>query len=79
MTITLTPDQERTIQEAIQADLVRSVDEFIETAIKALPLREGAVPSRGEAVRRMQEFGERYRLSLAEPITRELLHEGHRY
>jgi hypothetical protein len=35
--------------------------------------------SRQEAVRRMLEFGEKYRLSLGEPITRELLHEGHRF
>jgi hypothetical protein len=35
--------------------------------------------SRQEAVRRMLEFGERYRLSLGEPITRGLLHEGHRF
>ena len=35
-------------------------------------------PARVEAVRRMLEFGERHRLSLGEPITRELLHEGHR-
>ena len=34
---------------------------------------------REEAVRRMLEFGEKYRLSLGEPITRELLHEGHRF
>jgi hypothetical protein len=35
-------------------------------------------PARVEAVRRMLEFGERHRLSLGEPITRKLLHEGHR-
>ena len=40
MTITLTPDQERAIQEAIRTGVVRSIDEFIETAIKALPRRE---------------------------------------
>jgi hypothetical protein len=34
---------------------------------------------RQEAVRRMLEFGEKYHLSLGEPITRELLHEGHRF
>ena len=34
---------------------------------------------RQEAVRRMLEFGERYRLRLGEPIARELLHEGHRF
>jgi hypothetical protein len=34
---------------------------------------------RQEAVRRMLEFGDKYHLSLGEPITRELLHEGHRF
>ena len=33
---------------------------------------------REEAVRRMLEFGEKHRLTLGEPITRSLLHEGHR-
>ncbi len=35
--------------------------------------------SREEAVRRMLEFGAKYRLSLGEPVTRSLLHEGHRF
>jgi Arc/MetJ-type ribon-helix-helix transcriptional regulator len=78
MTITLTPDQEKAVQEAIQAGLVGSIDEFIEVAIQALPHREGTA-ARSEAVRRMQEFGEEHRLSLGEPITRKLLHEGHQY
>ena len=34
---------------------------------------------REEAVRGMLEFGEKYHLSLGEPITRQLLHEGHRF
>jgi len=34
---------------------------------------------RAEAVRRMLEFGQKHRLSFGEPITRALLHEGHRY
>jgi hypothetical protein len=34
---------------------------------------------RREAVRRMMEFGEKYHLSLGEPVTRALLHEGHRH
>jgi hypothetical protein len=33
---------------------------------------------RREAVTRMQEFGENHNLSLGEPLTRALLHEGHR-
>jgi Arc/MetJ-type ribon-helix-helix transcriptional regulator len=78
MTITLTPDQEKAVREAIQAGWVRSIDEFIEVALRALPQREDSA-ARSEAVRRMQEFGEEHRLSLGEPITRKLLHEGHRY
>jgi hypothetical protein len=35
--------------------------------------------AREEAVRRMLDFGEKHHLSLGEPITRKLLHEGHRY
>ena len=34
---------------------------------------------RAEAIRGMLAFGERHRLSLGEPITRSLLHEGHRF
>jgi Arc/MetJ-type ribon-helix-helix transcriptional regulator len=79
MTITLKPAQEKALQEAIQAGLVRSVDEFIETAIEALPRRVKGTPSREAAVRRMQEFGAKHRLSLGEPITRKLVHEEHRF
>lgn len=46
------------------------------------PAQEVILPEpnrREEAVRRMLEFGDKYHLSLDEPITRELLHEGHRY
>jgi Arc/MetJ-type ribon-helix-helix transcriptional regulator len=77
MTITLKPDQEKAIQEAIQSGVVQSVEEFIDTAIEALSHTGAAKPSR-EAVRRMQEFGEKYHLDLGEPLTRSLLHEGHR-
>jgi len=35
--------------------------------------------ARAEAVRKMVEFGETHRLSLGEPITRSLIHEGHRF
>lgn len=76
MTIILKPEQERAIQEAIQGGFVRSVDDFIDTGIEALPHRKGV--SREDAVRDMQEFGEKYHLSLGERVTRKLLHEGHR-
>jgi Arc/MetJ-type ribon-helix-helix transcriptional regulator len=80
MTINLTPEQEQAIQDAVKSGFVRSVDEFIAAAIAMLPHpRDYSGSSRETAVRRMEEFGEQYRLSLGEPITRKLLHEGHRY
>jgi Arc/MetJ-type ribon-helix-helix transcriptional regulator len=80
MTIQLSPEQERAIQEAIKSGLVRSVDEFIDAAIAMLP--QPTIQSehaRREAVRHMEQFGEKYQLDLGEPITRKILHEGHRY
>lgn len=41
VTINLTPAQERVIQDAIQSGLVRSVDEFIDSALGALSHRSG--------------------------------------
>ena len=80
MTIKLTPEQEQAIQNAIKSGAVRSVDEFIDTAIELLPRGNGQTDSsRQAAVRAMEEFGEKYHLSLGEPITRKLVHEGHRY
>jgi Arc/MetJ-type ribon-helix-helix transcriptional regulator len=80
MTIQLSPEQERAIQDAIKSGFVRSVDEFIEVAIAMLPQpKDQNENSRREAIRRMEEFGKKYHLSLGEPITRRLLHEGHRY
>jgi len=49
-----------------------------ESAAQATPTANGN-PAREEAVRRMLEFGEKYHLTLGEPITRGLLHEGHRH
>ena len=80
MTIELSPEQERAIQEAIRNGFVRSVDEFIEVAIAMLPHpKDHSQSARQTAVRRMEEFAEEYRLSMGEPISRKLLHEGHRY
>jgi Arc/MetJ-type ribon-helix-helix transcriptional regulator len=46
MTITLQPDQERAIEEAIRAGAFQSVDEFVDAAIATRELREG--PALGE-------------------------------
>jgi hypothetical protein len=51
-----------------------------EAALHATPSKTLTGPTaREEAVRRMLEFGEKYHLSLGEPITRKVLHEGHRF
>ena len=60
-----------------------ALDEYLLSLVEsaALPLADHvaiAPPSREEAVRRMMEFAETHRLSLGEPVTRALLHEGHR-
>src|ERR1017187_4652128 len=49
-----------------------------EAAVQPAPTAAGQT-KREEAVRRMLEFGEKHRLTLGEPITRSLLHEGHRH
>lgn len=78
MTIVLKPDQERAVQAAIEAGLIRSVDEFVDMAIGALPSNRRQEASRADAIRRMEEFGETHKLSLGERISRRFLHGGHR-
>jgi len=80
VTIKLSPEQERAIQQAIKSGFVHSVDEFIDIAIAMLPhSKDYSESSRQSAIRHMEEFAEEYHLSLEEPITRKLLHEGHRH
>jgi hypothetical protein len=61
------------LQEYVQSIVERAAQPSAQKTISAEP------PGREEAVNRMIEFGDKYHLSLGEPITRELLHEGHRY
>jgi hypothetical protein len=62
-----------------------ALDEYLESIAErdALqPMQETVLSEparRREAVRRMFDFGENHHLSLGEPVTRALLHEGHRY
>ena len=49
MTITLKADQEKAIQAAIEAGVIRSVDEWIDAAIARLPGRAQHCPSASEA------------------------------
>lgn len=79
MTIELKPEQERIIQQQLASGHFKSIDEVLTTALASLPHdRRFDRENRREAVRRMIEFGERRKLSLGEPLTRQFLHEGHR-
>ena len=84
MTVEIKPERAQVIDEAIQAGLIEHAGEVVDVGLETLRSRLEAFrasdeSSRGEAIRRMQEFGKKYRLSLAEPITRQLMHEGHRF
>lgn len=85
MTVTLNLKPE--VEAGILAQAVAhgmAVEEYILSLVEEAAVAGAAKPSlagqaREEAVRHMLEFGEKHRLSLGEPITRRLLHEGHRF
>jgi Arc/MetJ-type ribon-helix-helix transcriptional regulator len=81
MTIRLTVSQEKALEEAIQAGLVTSVDEFIETAIQALPRRgAGFDPEKASrAGKRIREIRQGVKLDLEGMSLREFAHLGHKY
>jgi hypothetical protein len=83
VTLTLKPEVEagllakaRASGMALEEYLQSLIEEAAAPAQKTTPSKQA---TREEAVRRMLEFGKKYDLSLGGPITRKLLHEGHRY
>jgi Arc/MetJ-type ribon-helix-helix transcriptional regulator len=76
MTITLQPDQERAIEEAIRAGAFRSVDEFIETAIATLPTYAIAADPLQTPPRRSRLWQLREGLALGDLSIKELIEEG---
>jgi len=81
MTITLTPRQERAVQQAIQSGAVRSVDDFIETAIEALAPGEAGFDEEKArlAGSRIREIRKGIKLDLQGMSIREFAHLGHKY
>jgi Arc/MetJ-type ribon-helix-helix transcriptional regulator len=81
MSITLTPSQERAIEEAIRAGIIHSVDEFITTAIEALPRRKAEFDRDGahRAGQRIRELRKGVRLERQGMPIREMAHIGHKY
>ncbi len=84
ITFTFTPEIEAGLVAKASARGM-ALHEYLQSIVEqdALPPdRKAMLPDptgREEAVSRMLEFGEKYNLSLGEPVTRALLHEGHRY
>ena len=81
MSINLTTEQQAVIQRAIQSGLVRSVDEFIDSAIGALANRSGEFDKAKArlAGERIRELRKGVRLDLKGMPIRELAHVGHKY
>jgi Arc/MetJ-type ribon-helix-helix transcriptional regulator len=81
VTINLTPEQENVIQQAIQSGLVRSVDDFINSALSALSASEGGFDKEKArlAGARIREIRKGVKLDLQGMSIRELAHIGHKY
>lgn len=81
MTITLTTAQEEAIRDAIRAGIVHSVDEFIESAVRALPRPEPLFDKEKAraAGDRIRELRKGVRLDRGGVSLRNLAHEGHKY
>jgi Arc/MetJ-type ribon-helix-helix transcriptional regulator len=81
MSIHLTPEQQNAIEHAIQSGLVRSVDEFIDSALGALSHRNGGFDKAQArlAGARIRELRKGVRLDLKGMSIRELAHDGHKY
>jgi hypothetical protein len=81
VTLHLKPEVEEGLLARAQASGM-ALEEYLlslaEQAVLQAAPGDAAQTMREEAVRRMLEFGEKYHLMLGEPITRKLLHEGHR-
>jgi Arc/MetJ-type ribon-helix-helix transcriptional regulator len=81
MGIDLTPEQKDVIEHAIQSGLVRSVDEFIDSAMGALSRRESGFDREQArlAGARIRELRKGVTLDLRGISIRELAHTGHKY
>ena len=78
MSITLRPEQEQALVEAVNSGLAYTTDEALDQAIDTIrrrrPQQSAGADSPAEAVRRLATFGERHGLSLAGLTVKELLH-----
>jgi hypothetical protein len=79
VTITLNPEQEKVLLDAINSGLARTADEALDQAFDGLRVRLREHASEEEsvaAVRRLATFGTRHGLSLGGSTVKELLSES---
>ena len=83
LTLHWKPDVEAGLMARAQASGMAREDYLLSLVAEApLPSSQNpnsAKAAREEAVRRMLEFGDKHHLSMGEPVTRALLHDGHRF
>jgi len=86
ITLNLRPEVEAGLIAQAQANGM-TLEEYLLSMVEGAAFRSRTIsseehkqmPTREAAVQRMLEFGEKYHLSLGEPVTRTLLHQGHRF
>ena len=83
MELSLTPEQERLINEALRSGQYRDTTEVLDDALHALEkkLRPETISDvdRDQAIERLRNFGERHGLSLGKGLTvKALINEGRR-
>ncbi len=84
VTLQLRPEVEAGLLARAQANGM-ALEEYLLSLVEEAAVSSPQGPNRAgqnareETVRRILEFGENYRLSPGQPITRQLLHEGHRF
>ena len=83
LTLHWKPDVEAGLMARAQASGM-ALEDYLLSLVAEAPLPSSQNPNsakaaREEAVRRMLEFGDKHHLSMGEPVTRALLHDGHRF
>ena len=79
MTITLKPEQERVLTDAVRSGLAQTADEALDQAFEALRDRlpqDSSIEESRAAARRLATFGKRHGLSLGGVTIKELLRES---
>lgn len=84
MNVTLRPEQERVVGEAISAGLIGTADEVVDVGVETIRqrLESRAVRSRQQeidaAAERLRNFGDKYHFSLGGLTIKDLVSEGRR-